>query len=89
MISIIQSKSIALKYLVKPFLLTIFLYFIKISNCTSRRTQLYQNYRSLLDSDIPVILQLKHQLPQLTANKTRVFLEKVHILRDFNLGEVI
>ena len=51
------------EHLLEDLVFSVNLAFVEVLNSISRRAKLYQDDRSFLDGDVPVILEVKNQLP--------------------------
>jgi hypothetical protein len=65
-------EPIPLQHLCEPFVLILFLNFVEIFNSVARGAQLDEHHWGFFDGDVPVILEVENQLPDLQGDVLRV-----------------
>ncbi len=83
------SNTILVHHICKLDVLFLSLDLVKILYCIPRSAKLDENHRGLFDCNVPIILKIKHELPNWKWHKLWVFAEEFEIFGDFDLGEVI
>ncbi len=89
LIPIGSSHSISVHHVLELDVLPLSFDLVEIFDSISGCAELNQHHRSFFDGYIPIILQVKHQLPYRKGDKLGVFPEEIKVFRDFHGGEVV